>query len=462
MSKKKGLSAPVVKNQDVVIEITDFSDTGEGIGRYEGYTLFVKDAAIGDKVLARVTKTGKSFGYAHLCEIIEASPFRTDARCPIAKRCGGCQLQHITYEAQLRYKQDKVASLIKRIGKTEDYEMLPIIGAEKPFYYRNKAQYPVGPPAERGGQPRIGFYAGRSHEIIAADGCCIQDPVSGRVAETVKEYMAHFSVPAYDESTKRGLVRHIFTRRAAATGEVMVCIVINGHKLPHSNELTDMLRAVPGMKSICLNINTADTNVIMGDKIVLLWGEPYITDKIGDVTYRISPESFYQVNPEQTKKLYDMAVSFAGLDKNDVVWDLYCGIGTISLYIARHVKKTVGVEIVPQAIENAKENAALNGIANAEFYTGAAEELAPGLIRSGKPDVIIVDPPRKGCDKSLIETVLKVKPEKMVYISCDPATLARDLALLKDSYRLEKVQCVDMFPQTVHVETVVLMSRVKD
>ena len=452
----------VKKNDQVVVTIEDIGADGEGIGKQEGYTLFIKDTVVGDKVLAKVMKTGKTYGYARLVELIEPSDSRVSPRCPIADKCGGCQLMHMDYGKQLEYKENKVRSCLTRIGGFTDIPMEAICGMDEPYYYRNKSQFPVGRNKE--GKLTIGFYAGRTHSIIDTEHCYIGAEVNTAILKFLRGFLETHGIEPYEEETHKGLLRHILTRVGFQTGEIMVCLVINGKDFPHKGELVEGLRKLPGMKSICLNINTSKTNVILGDKVIPVWGEPYITDSIGPISYRISPLSFYQVNPEQTKKLYDITLEYAGLNGTEVVWDLYCGIGTISLFLAQRAKQVYGVEIIPQAIEDAKKNAELNGITNAEFYVGAAEEVLPRKYREEKlkADIIVVDPPRKGCDQSLLDTILMMSPKKVVYVSCDPATLARDLKYLcEKDYELIKVRPVDQFGHSVHVETVALLHNKK-
>jgi 23S rRNA (uracil1939-C5)-methyltransferase len=446
------------KNDQVVVTIEDIGAEGEGIGKYEGYTLFIKDTLVGDKAKVKVMKAGKTYGYARLMELIEPSSYRVQPRCPIADKCGGCQLMHMDYKKQLEYKENKVRSCLSRIGGFTEIPMEPICGMEEPYYYRNKAQFPVGRNKE--GRLTIGFYAGRTHSIIDTQHCYIGAKVNTEILKFIRGFLETYRIEPYDEETHKGLLRHILTRVGFQSGEIMVCLVINGQDFPHKQEMVEGLRKIPGMKSICLNINTAKTNVILGDRVVPVWGEPYITDSIGPISYRISPLSFYQVNPEQTKKLYELALEYAGLTGSEVVWDLYCGIGTISLFLAQKARLVYGVEIIPQAIEDAKKNAELNGITNAKFYVGAAEEVLPRKYREEKieADVIVVDPPRKGCDQSLLDTILAMAPKKVVYVSCDPATLARDLKYLcEKDYELVKVRPVDQFSHSVHVECVALM-----
>ncbi len=448
------------KNDQVEIVIEDIGSEGEGIGKYEGYTLFVKDTVMGDHALVQITKTGKTYGYARLVKLVKASSFRVEPRCPIAARCGGCQIQHVDYQKQLEYKQQKVMNCLTRIGGFTDIPMESICGMEEPYHYRNKSQFPVG--KNKDGSTAIGFYAGRTHTIIDTKHCYIGAEVNEEIIEFLRSFIEAYKIEPYNEETHKGLIRHILTRVGYSTGEVMVCLVLNGAQLPHKEELIQGLKKINGMKSICLNINLDKTNVILGDQIIPLWGEPFITDYIGQVQYQISPLSFYQVNPVQTKKLYELALDYADLNGNEVVWDLYCGIGTISLFLAQKAKMVYGVEIIPQAIEDAKTNARLNNITNAEFYVGAAEEVLPKKYKEDniKADVIVVDPPRKGCEQSLLDTILAMAPKRVVYVSCDPATLARDLKYLcEKDYELTKVRAVDQFAHSTHVETCVLLTR---
>ena len=461
------------KNEILELQIEAIGSEGEGIAHVNGYTLFVKDTVPGDRIEARVIKAGKNYGYARCERIIEPSTDRIEPVCPISKRCGGCQFQHLSYDAELKFKQEKVFNCIKRIGGFSDeaIPMLPIIGCEEIMHYRNKAQFPVG--VNKVGETVTGFYAERSHEIVDTTKCYIQFEENELILDTLMAFMKKYKISAYEEKinpkTKkpekaRGLVRHIMTRKGFATGEIGICVVINGDALPKADEFTAMvLKAFEGrsdvrISSICVNINKKVTNVIFGDELKCIYGEPYIVDMIEDVKFKISPFSFYQVNPAQTMKLYGKALEFAGLTGEEVVWDLYCGIGTISLFLAKKAKEVYGVEIVEAAVVNARENAELNGMSNVHFTVGKAEDEAKKLP---KPDVIVVDPPRKGCDEKLLETIMHYKPRRVVYVSCDPATLARDLKVLcgDGGYRLDKVQAVDQFSRGVHVETVALLSK---
>ena len=403
------------KNDLVTLEIEDCGIDGEGIGKADGFTVFVKDAVIGDTVTAKIIKAKKNYGYGRLMEVLKPSPYRVEPKCEFARQCGGCQLQALSYDQQLVFKTNKVKGHLERIGGFTDIPMEPIIGMDELFHYRNKAQFPVGRNKE--GKIVTGFYAGRTHNIIENRDCALG------VAEN---------------------------------------LILNGNKIPKEEQLVKSLCEIPGMTSITINVNKKHSNVILGEEIRLLWGQEYITDRIGDISYQISPLSFYQVNPMQTQKLYAKALEYADLHGQETVWDLYCGIGTISLFLAQKAKFVRGVEIVPAAIENAKENAKLNGLENTEFFVGKAEEVLPREYKKNGvyADVIVVDPPRKGCDETLLETMIEMNPERIVYVSCDSATLARDLKYLCErGYELRKVCPVDQFGMTVHVETVAGLQR---
>ncbi len=538
------------KNDIVKLTIEDIGTEGEGIGKIDGFTLFVKDAVVGDEIEAKIVKAKKNYAYARLERLITPSPYRTEPRCAYHRQCGGCQIQALSYDKQLEFKHNKVRNNLLRIGgfseELLDNCMEPIVGMEEPYHYRNKAQYPVGTDKE--GRIITGFYAGRTHSIIANTECYLGVSQNKEILETILDYMESCHVSAYNEETGKGHVRHILIRTGFTSGEIMVCMVINGRDkktcksgefLPNQQLLLDRLAQIPHMTSVSVSINTEKTNVIMGKEIHVLWGEPTISDVIHvrdmtkegypftghELTFKISPLSFYQVNPVQTEKLYSLALEYAGLTGQETVWDLYCGIGTISLFLADKAKQVYGVEIVPQAIEDAKENAKRNGINNAEFFVGKAEEVlpefyeraskasAPGVsdlvlteVGTGQqdgsgirgdinsqskqaivkgqeqqgmsekeevsvdrvqstpdmlhPDVIVVDPPRKGCDSACLETMLKMQPKRIVYVSCDSATMARDVKLLcEGGYELKGVRAVDQFGHTVHVETVCLLER---
>ena len=447
---------------DIIIE--DIGSDGAGVGKADGFTLFVKDTIPGDRAKVKIMKMKKRYGYARLMELITPSPDRVQPPCPVARQCGGCQIQAMAYEKQLAFKANKVKNNLQRIGglNPDSFEMEPICGMEQPFGYRNKAQFPIG--RDKNGKIVAGFYAGRTHSIIANTNCSLGVPQNEQILKKVISWMETCHIEPYDETNGQGLVRHVLIRFGFTTKEIMVCLVINGRKLPKSRELSASLNEIPGMTSITANINMERTNVILGKDLILISGKPYIEDYIGDIKYQISPLSFFQVNPVQTRNLYGKALEYAGLTGNETVWDLYCGIGTISLFLARKAKKVYGVEIVPEAIADARNNAKINGIKNAEFYVGKAEEVLPEKYRTEgiKADVIVIDPPRKGCDEALLDTIVKMQPQRVVYVSCDSATLARDLKYMKErGYEVEKGEAVDMFPMTVHVETVVLLSHKK-
>ena len=487
------------KNEQFCVEIKDISEDGAGIGKTDGFTWFVKDTVIGDVVEAKVMKKKKNYGFARLVRVITPSPDRVEQKCPVARACGGCQLQSMEYKAQLRFKERKIYGHLTRIGGVEELvlpgearvgredaaggreslpgearagrghadgrgesvlEMEPILGMENPWRYRNKAQFPCG--RNKDGKIVFGFYAGRTHAIIEQKDCVLGVEENGKILEIIGEFMEEFGIEPYDEQGHSGLVRHVLIRKGFKTGEIMVCLVINGDRLVHGEELVKRLKKVEGMVSVSCNINRERTNVILGEKMVNLFGPGYITDRIGEVTYQISPQSFYQVNPLQTEKLYQTALEYAGLTGEETVWDLYCGIGTISLFLAQKAKKVYGVEIVPAAVEDARENARINGITNAEFYTGRAEAVLPEQYEKNgiSADVIVVDPPRKGCDKACLDTIVKMAPKRVVYISCDSATLARDVKYLRErGYQVKRVRGIDQFGHCVHTETAVLLTR---
>ncbi len=480
---KDDKKARLYKKDDLLtVEITDIGNDGEGIGKIDGYTLFIKDAVIGDLVKAKIMKAKKNYAYAHLEEVITPSKDRVKPKCPIARQCGGCQIQNMSYESQLRFKQSKVRNNIVRLGGFDEKEidsiMEPIIGMDDPFKYRNKAQFPVG--KDKNGKIVTGFYAGHSHNIIPNTDCIIGVPDNKEILEIIIAHMEKNHIEPYDEVTGKGLVRHILIRKGFVSGQLMVCLVVNYKNkdntdniyIKNQDELISKLSSIDGMTSISVSINTEKTNVIMGTEIHTIWGQDTIKDTLCGLEFNISPLSFYQVNPVQTEKLYGQAIEYAGLTGNETVWDLYCGIGTITLSMSKKAKQVYGVEIIPQAIDDANDNAARNNISNAKFYVGKAEEVLPDFYEKESekdspsnalhPDVIVVDPPRKGCDQMCLDTMLKMAPNRIVYVSCDSATLARDLRILCDGgYKLEHVRPCDMFPMSVHVETVVCLSQQK-
>ncbi|MCM1179884.1 MAG: 23S rRNA (uracil(1939)-C(5))-methyltransferase RlmD [Clostridium sp.] len=488
------------KNQEFELTIEDMGNEGEGIGHIDGMAVFVKDTVPGDVVRIKLIKVKKNYAYGRLLEVIHPSACRVEPICPHARRCGGCTMMHVSYEKQLAWKQDKVKNCLQRIGGIADIEgkMEPIIGMDEDsipadgldfasegirkgeisdqkedfpaIRYRNKAQFPVRRDKE--GRLAIGFYAGRTHLVIDTDKCYLQDEVNDEIIKRFRRFMEQFAVEAYDEEQHAGLVRHILTRVGRKTGEVMICLVINGNELTGreqgnrqlinvEREFVKCMADIPGITSISLNVNEEKTNRILGTHCRTIWGKDYITDYIGEIKYQISPLSFYQVNPQQTEKLYRKALEYADLQGNEMVWDLYCGIGTISLFLAQKAGKVCGVEIVPEAIEDARMNAGINGIRNVEFFVGKAEEILPEqYAKTGEyADVIVVDPPRKGCDAVVIDTMIQMAPKRIVYVSCDPATLARDVKMLAAAgYEVERVCAVDQFSHGGHVECVVLMS----
>lgn len=469
------------KNDIIELTITDMGVDGEGIGRYEGMAFFVKDALIGDTIRARIVKLKKNYGYARMEELIAPSPDRVEPRCPHHRRCGGCQIQALSYEKQLLYKQEKVRNHLIRIGGFSEEEiaaaMLPIVGMDEPFRYRNKAQFPVG--YDNSCNVVTGFFAARTHSIIPVEDCVLGVEANRQILAVIRRWMEKYCIPVYNEKDGNGLVRHVLIRYGFATDEIMVCLIISGSDIPKKQDLIRQLCEIRGMTSISVNINRERTNVILGKETHCIWGTPFITDYIHlrdpqnfiateqAIAYHISPQSFYQVNSLQTEKLYTTALEYAQLTGKECVWDLYCGIGTISLFLAQKAKRVYGVEVVPQAIEDARQNALRNGISNAVFFVGKAEEVLPEFYAGNSgdeamrhPDVIVVDPPRKGCDEACLSTMLAMQPERIVYVSCDPATLARDLRVLADGgYRIEKVRAFDQFAQTVHVETVALLGK---
>lgn len=480
----------IQKNQIYTVKITDMGADGEGIGHLEetvlpdtdtaalkegqgvpgGYTLFVKDAVIGDVVRARIVKAKKGYAFARLEEILAPSPDRVEPVCPFARQCGGCQIQQLSYEKQLAFKNRKVKNNLIRIGGfapdfVENLMEEPVgmfadeNGNKGPFHYRNKAQFPVG--TDKNGRLITGFYAGRTHTIIENRDCALGVSENRQVLDIVLAFAEEKKIPAYDEKTGKGLLRHILIRKGFSTGQLMVCLILNGAAFPAENELADRLFAqVPGMTSFSINSNTENTNVIMGKITRTIRGSERIEDTIGGLTFTISPLSFYQVNPVQTEALYSQALEYAQLTGSETVWDLYCGIGTISLFLAQKAKQVYGVEIVPQAIEDAKMNAARNGITNASFYVGKAEEVLPSKYETEGiyADVIVVDPPRKGCDEACLSTMVQMKPARIVYVSCDSATLARDLKYLcANGYELRKGRIFDNFCQSTHVECAIWM-----
>ena len=458
------------KNQTLEVDLTDIGDNGEGIGKVNGYTLFVKDAVCGDKVLARLTKVKKNYAYARCEKVIKESSDRVAPECPDHARCGGCQIQVLAYEAQLRFKENKVKNNLMRIGGlTEDdinAAFEPIIGMDGPWRYRNKSQYPVG--RDRNGNIVAGFYAGRTHDIIPCTDCMLAPSENTGILKIIISHMNEYHIEPYDETTGLGTLRHVLIRKGFATGQIMVCLVINmkGRRssgreyIKGQDLLTGKLSEVPGMTSISVSVNNENTNVIMGNEIHTIWGKDTITDTLLGKQFEISPLSFYQVNPSQTEKLYGCAIEYASLTGSEEVWDICCGVGTISICMADNAKAVHGIEIIPEAIEDAKKNAATNGIGNARFICAAAEDYLAFHRDEIKADVVIFDPPRKGMDEAALDAVIDISPSRIVYVSCDSATLARDIKYLTENgYTVSRIRCTDMFPHTVHIETVCSLQR---
>ena len=450
---------PVTKGQLIELEIHNLNHDGEGVGRYQGFTIFVPDTAPGETVSAKVISLQKSYGRALLQSILKHSPARVDPPCEHATQCGGCQLQHLQYEEQLKLKQNTVRDALKRIGNI-DIPVLPTIGMKDPWHYRNKAQVPIG---QENGTVRAGFYEKKSHNIIDVQRCHIQHPANDNVVHTVRTLLQQFSIPIYREKEHKGLVRHIMARTSFTTGEVLVAIITNGRHFPNREAfVTQLQQSIPNLTGIVQNINTRSGNTILGKEEITLWGQPWLREELGGLEFHVSARSFFQVNPIQTEILYNKALEYASLSGSETVFDLYCGIGTISLFLARKAARVVGVESVEAAVDDARQNASLNKIENAEFHTGAAEVIVPKLFKQGyHADVVVVDPPRKGCDEVLLATITAMRPNRIVYVSCNPATLARDLKYLQENgYNAIEAQPVDMFPHTSHVECVVLITRV--
>lgn len=451
----------VEKNKEYIFDIISQGYEGEGIAKIDNkYPIFIEGALKGEKVKVRIVKVNKNFAYGKLMEVLEASEERVNPPCAIYKRCGGCKLQHASYKAQLDFKWDRVKDCVSKIGKLDPSIVKYPLGMEEPWRYRNKVQLPIG---LINGEVKIGFFAPRSHDIIDMESCLIQDEIGDKVVKLTREWIEKFNIRPYNvdgEYDEKGIVRHIMIRRGFTTNEVMVVLVTNGENLPHKEEFVDLIvKNIPGIKSIIQNINSKKTNVILGLESKTLWGEDTISDYIGDFRFNISPLSFFQVNPIQTEVLYGKALEYANLTGNEEVFDAYCGTGTITLFLSQKAKKVYGVEIIPQAIDNAWINAKENKVENVEFFVGESEVVIPDLINKGvKADVVVVDPPRKGCDKKLLDAITNIDAKKIVYVSCDPSTLGRDLKVLEENgYKTLEVQPVDMFPNTAHIENVALL-----
>ena len=420
------------KNKEYIVDIVDIGQGGVGIGKYEGFTVFVDGGLVQDKIKVKITKSKKNYAVGDIVEIIEKSPFRVERKCSESLRqCGGCQIQELDYQKQLDVKTNEVKQVISRIGKLDDVVIHDTLGMEHPFRYRNKAQFPI---QKKDNMPVIGFYKKKSHDLISTDECIIQHEVNDKIIKIIKTYIRAYNVSIYDEKTHKGLLRHVVTKVGFTTGEVMIVLVANGKKLPYLKELASVLKEnIPGFKTLVVNVNTQKTNVILGKENIVAYGDGMIRDYIGELVFEISPLSFFQVNPLQTEVLYNKALEYANLGENDTVFDIYCGIGTISLFLAQKAKKVYGIEIVEDAIKDAKRNAKRNNMDNVEFYVGKAEEVVPKMYKEGKrANVVVVDPPRKGCDEKVLDTIISMQPDRVVYVSCNPSTLARDLAYLNE------------------------------
>ena len=450
------------KNEEYIVDIVDIGQGGVGIGKYNGFTVFVDGGLINDKIKVRINKSKKNYAVGDIVEIIEDSPFRVKRKCSDNLRdCGGCQIQELDYQKQLDIKTNEVKQVISRIGKLDEVVIHDTLGMENPVRYRNKAQFPI---QKVNNNPLIGFYKKKSHDIIPTDKCIIQHEVNDKIMKIIKTYINAYKVSVYDEKTHTGVLRHLVTKIGFKTNEVMVVLVSNGKKLPYLKELASVLKEnIPGFKTLVVNINKEKTNVILGKENIVVYGDGKINDYIGELVFEISPLSFFQVNPVQTEVLYNKALEYADLKENDTVFDIYCGIGTISLFLAQKAKKVYGIDIVEDAIKDAKINANLNNLDNVEFYVGKAEEVVPKMYKEGNTaNVVVVDPPRKGCDEKDLDTIVSMKPDRVVYVSCNPSTLARDLAYLDErGYKCLEVQPVDMFPHTMHVESVAKLEKIK-
>lgn len=447
----------LVKNQVYEAVITDYTTEGQGVAHIEGCAVFIPNAIAGERVQVRIEKAQKTWAAGKIVTLLEKSPHRVNRECPVAKLCGGCDFWHMDYAEETRLKAERVRTCLNRIGG-ENLEAVPILGAPTCYGYRNKAQYPV---SAKKGRAYAGFFRAGTHDVVEMDRCRILPEESDAIKDIVMGYVNQFHVSVYDETAHKGLLRHIYVRRGAVSGEILVCLVVNGDKLPRTEVLIDRLKQVKGFTTLVLSVNERKGNAVLGDRFLTLYGPGYIEDTLCGLTFRLSPRSFYQVNHAQAQRLYALAISQAGITKSDTVLDLYCGVGTITLIMAKAAGKVIGVEVIPQAVEDARNNAARNGITNAEFLTGDAGEAALKLEEQGvHPDVVVVDPPRKGLNADAIEAIARMAPRRLVYVSCDPATLARDVALLKQrGYGLANAQAADLFPRCAHVESVVLMSK---
>ncbi|MDR0880385.1 MAG: 23S rRNA (uracil(1939)-C(5))-methyltransferase RlmD [Clostridioides sp.] len=453
----------LIENSEYIVDIVDIGEGGVGVGKYDGFTVFVDGGLIGDKIKVKINKSKKKYAVGDIVEIIEKSPDRVQRICSDKLReCGGCQIQELDYNKQLELKKNEVKQAVERIGKIKDVKINDTLGMNCPYRYRNKAQFPI---QKVDGKIRIGFYKKKSHDIIPTDKCVIQHELNDKIVRILNTYIKAYKISIYDEKTGRGSLRHLITKIGFSTKEVMVILVVNGRDLPNLKELNLVLKQnIPGFKTLVLNVNTKKTNVILGNENIVIYGNGIIKDKIEDLTFNISPQSFYQVNPAQTEVLYNKALEYADLDGTETVFDIYCGIGTISLFLAKSAKKVYGIEIVEEAIHDAKVNADNNNIKNVKFHAGKAEVVVPRLYSEGKiADIVVVDPPRKGCDEKVLNTIVSMEPKKVVYVSCNPSTLARDLGYLEEhGYKCIEIQPVDMFPHSTHVESVALITKINE
>ncbi len=447
----------LIKNQVYETVITDYTSEGQGVAHIEGCAVFIPNAIAGEKVTVRIEKAQKTWAAGKIVEILEKSPHRVNRECPVAKLCGGCDFWHMDYEEETRLKAERVRTCLNRMGG-ESLDEVSILAAPTPYGYRNKAQYPV---AAKKGRAYAGFFRAGTHDVVENKRCLILPQETDRVKDLVMDHVNQYRIPVYDEENHKGLLRHIYVRRGAVSGQVLVCLVLNGEKLPRAEQLTEKLKQIPGFTTLVLSVNTKKGNAVLGDKFITLYGPGYIEDTLCGLNFRLSPRSFYQVNHHQAQRLYEAAISQAEITKEDTVLDLYCGVGTITLAMASAAGKVIGVEVIPQAVEDAKDNAKRNGIKNAEFFCGDAGQAALELEKNGvRPDVVVVDPPRKGLNADTIEALHRMRPRRIVYVSCDPATLARDVALLKEQgYTLKNAMAADLFPRCAHVETVVCFIR---
>ena len=447
----------LTKNQIYEAEICDYTAEGQGIARIDGCVVFIPNSIAGERCRVRIVKAQKTWAAGKLVEILEKSPHRVNRECPVAKLCGGCDFWHMDYEEETRLKADRVRQALNRIGG-ESLGEIPILSAPACYGYRNKAQYPT---ASEKGRVYAGFFRAGTHQVVENDRCRILPEEADQVKKLVIDYVNHYRISAYDETTGKGLLRHIYVRRGAVSGQVLVCLVLNGRKLPHPEDLISRLQAVPGFATLVLSVNTKPGNTVLGDEYITLCGPGWIEDTLCGLTFRLSPRSFYQVNHHQAQRLYEAAISQAGITKDDLVLDLYCGVGTITLCMAKAAGKVIGVEVVEQAVQDARENARRNGIDNAEFFCGDAGKAALALEAKGiRPDVVVVDPPRKGLNADTVEALHRMSPRRIVYVSCDPATLARDVALLKErGYTLKNAMAADLFPRCAHIESIAVLER---